>query len=958
MEIWLFLNRASQVRSQPVARHMFFGGQRDRCLGTPTNVGVCFGRPTEDEPGMDQKDEHLLSLIAQGPVVIYTSRPDGDYGATSISDNITAQLGYSPSDFVENASFWADHIHPDDREQTLAGLAALYENDQHEHDYRFLHKDGSYRWMNDRLRLLRDERGTPIEIVGYWVDITGRKEAEQAVRLSEERFELAMSGAEGGMWDKDLRTGIEQWAPRFYELLGYEPGEIEASNAMFMSVLHPDDRAHVEQAVQRHIERRSPNYQVEFRIRTKSGQQRWIRSRARAIWHDDGTPVRLVGFSTDITARKEAEAALRESDLRFNLAVSGANEGLWDRNLVTDNHYWAPRFYTLLGYEVGEIEPSNDTLLELLHPDDVSVAAQAIRAHILHRTPYDVEYRLLTKSDGYRWFRSRARAIWDESGRATRMVGFISDITEERRLRATLRETQQLLDSTPDPTIVVDGDGSIVFANSKASAFGYDNVELRHERIAALLPEFAQLSLASATSQELETFGRRRDGAEFPAEVSVSPIDTDAGRLVAVAIRDSSHRKEVEERERQLEAKLQHAQKLESLGVLAGGIAHDFNNFLTGVLGNAEVALMKLSAESPGRAELQNVIAATLRASDLTQQMLAYAGKGKFVIEPLDLSKLVEEIGHLVDASISKSVDVEYRLADRLPAVDADASQIQQIIMNLIINAAEAIGDRTGVVTVTTSAIDVDGSYLAEAYFDDDLATGRYVCLEVADTGCGMDDATRQRIFDPFFSTKFAGRGLGLAAVLGIIRGHHGTLEVYSEPDAGSVFKVLLPASASSVNEPTTQPQFDQGQRAVGTVLVVDDEEQVRIAARRMLETRDFTVLTAEDGQEALAVFRQQAKEIVVVLLDLTMPRMDGTATFQELRRIDPDVRVILSSGFNEQELTNRFGDHELAGFLQKPYGLGQLIDAVVQAATTRPPGHHREESVNTGVSLPRVHRR
>ena len=391
-------------------------------------------------------------------------------------------------------------------------------------------------------------------------------------------------------------------------------------------------------------------------------------------------------------------------------------------------------------------------------------------------------------------------------------------------------------------------------------------------------------------------------------------------------------RKRAEEHQKNIEAKLQQSQKLESLGVLAGGIAHDFNNLLMGVLGHAEIALIELTPESPARGDLKNITTAALRAAELTKQMLAYSGKGKFVVEALNLSKLVEEMAHLLQVSISKNVVLKYNFADNLPTIEADASQIRQVVMNLIINASEAVGEESGVVTVSTSVIEADHSYLSETYLDENLPEGYYVSLEVADTGCGMDEQTQQKIFDPFFTTKFTGRGLGLAAVLGIVRGHGGAMKIYSQPQRGTTFKVLFPASRQPVEESAGPSAPEQEWRGSGVILVVDDEETVRIAAKIMLETRGFTVLTAEDGRAALEVFRSRIDEIVVVLLDLTMPHLDGEETFRELRRMRPDVRVILSSGYSEQETTDRFAGKGLAGFIQKPYGLRPLIEKIRQA--------------------------
>ncbi len=401
---------------------------------------------------------------------------------------------------------------------------------------------------------------------------------------------------------------------------------------------------------------------------------------------------------------------------------------------------------------------------------------------------------------------------------------------------------------------------------------------------------------------------------------------------VLILVRDITGTKQMEEERQRLEEQLQHAQKLESLGVLAGGIAHDFNNLLTGVLGNAEIALMDLPPEVPARTQLQAISTAAQRAAELTKQMLAYSGKGRFVVQHLNLSTLVEEMANLLEVSISKKAVVSYDFARDLPPIEADATQIRQIIMNLMTNASEAIGNTSGAISVGTGVMEADRPYLSETYLDEQLPEGFYVYLEVSDTGCGFEKETMEKLFDPFFTTKFTGRGLGLAAVLGIVRGHGGAVKVSSEPARGSTFRVLFPCSEEAAKAPTQATVGDESWRGSGTILVVDDEEIVRRVTKMMLESLGFTVLMAQDGREALEVFRRRADEIALVVLDLTMPYLDGEETLRELLRIRPNVKTILSSGYNEQDLTDRFAGKGLSAFIQKPYRPDQLRKRVRQA--------------------------
>jgi signal transduction histidine kinase/CheY-like chemotaxis protein len=373
-----------------------------------------------------------------------------------------------------------------------------------------------------------------------------------------------------------------------------------------------------------------------------------------------------------------------------------------------------------------------------------------------------------------------------------------------------------------------------------------------------------------------------------------------------------------------LEEKLRKSQKLESIGLLAGGIAHDFNNLLTGIMGNASLALDVIPRDSAAQQLVQSVVRASERAASLTQQLLAYSGKGKFIVQPLDLSSLVRQIGELVRATIPKLVDLEFDLAPSLPAIEADVSQIQQVVMNLVINAAESIVGRPGRVLVRTGTQSLDEREIRNHALPDELTPGSYVWLEVQDTGCGMDADTQAKIFDPFFTTKFTGRGLGLAAVSGIVRGHHGAIRVYSAPGRGSMFRVLFPAAAAVVPIRSVV-SVSENLNGSGLVLVIDDEPAVRTAAEAALHRYGYRSILAENGPAGIAAFRQAPDDFAVVLLDLTMPVIGGEETFRILRRYRPDIPVIASSGYSESEASSRFPPGELNGFLQKPYSPADL---------------------------------
>jgi PAS domain S-box-containing protein len=503
-------------------------------------------------------------------------------------------------------------------------------------------------------------------------------------------------------------------------------------------------------------------------------------------------------------------------------------------------------------------------------------------------------------------------------------------------LAESARRLHAILDNIPDLAWVKDREGRYVAVNSALAGHlgrppeaivGETDATLFDHEEARRHADQERSAIAGSRASRIEVVSRAADGRDVALETILTPILDESGAVAGTTgvARDITERRQAEEQRRRLEAQVQHAQKLESLGVLAGGIAHDFNNLLMGILGNANLARLELPAESPVKDTVRDIEAAALRAADLTKQMLAYSGKGRFVIEHLDLSKLVQEMAHLLGTVISKKATLRVDLSDSLPPVEADGTQLRQVVMNLITNASDALEDRSGTISLRTGLIYADQSYLATAFVNETLPEGPYVYLEVSDTGVGMDEKVRARIFDPFFTTKFTGRGLGLAAVMGIVRGHRGAIRLYSEVGRGTTFKILLPAVPGAVVIGRGPDAADDDWQGEGVVLVVDDEATVRAVGSRMLERMGLAVVTAVNGREGLAALERLEGRVSAVLLDMMMPELGGEDTFHEIRRRYPDLPVVLSSGYNEQDATSGFAGRGLAGFVQKPYQLEEL---------------------------------
>jgi PAS domain S-box-containing protein len=640
----------------------------------------------------------------------------------------------------------------------------------------------------------------------------------------------------------------------------------------------------------------------------------------------------------DVTTRKVAGDELLRSEAQLRVLFETSHAGI----IVVDpagiitlaNNRMAELFGCSMEELVGSRYPDH------VPPDQRSTGDDRMRKLIAGEIDHVGTERHYIRKDGTDfWGHLSGRRHEDSGGNLISLVGQIADITERKKLEGELNDSLEqfslFMKYSPVYTFIkrIEDNQSRVLqiSDNYVDMVGKPAEELRGRTMYDLFPEdFARkiteddLMVASegkVIELEEQLNDRTYTTIKFPI------LREGKDNLVAGFTIDITDRKRAENEHEQLEKQMLHAQKLESLGVLAGGIAHDFNNILMAIIGNADLALMRINKESPAVENLHRIEQAAARAADLAKQMLAYSGKGKFVVEHIDLNRLLEEMLHMLEVSISKKAILRLNQHHPLPPVEADATQMRQIVMNLVINASEAIGDRSGVIAITTGCMDCDRGYLKDVWLDENLSDGLYVYLEIADSGCGMDKETLSKLFDPFFTTKFTGRGLGMAAVLGIIRGHHGAIKVYSEPGRGTTFKILLPASGRPDEIFNGKPQGDTWQGS-GTVLLVDDEETVRGIGAEMLKELGFSTVTAEDGREAVEIFTSR-NDISFVILDLTMPHMDGEQCFRELRQLKPDVKVIMSSGYNEQEVAGKFAGKGLAGFLQKPYKLSTLQDVI-----------------------------
>jgi PAS domain S-box-containing protein len=778
-----------------------------------------------------------------------------------------------------------------------------------------------------------------------------RQQVERRLSHSQKRYEDLFFFSNDAIFIHDMQGNILDVNPKAGELLNCLSEDLLGKNVKDFCT--GDEGP---QASQKALEELKEHNVTRFEITLQrdGSDSVEVDVSARLIEEEDGRQGLIQSVVRDITGKKRNERKLRQSEALYRGVYDVAPMAfvIWGRDCrVTD---WNRGAEEIFGWRREEV--LGRSFFEFLIPEEDRPRVQDVVALLLEgNLPGQVINKNLTRDGQVVTCEWNNAVLRSGEGEITGAISLGIDITARIQAEEDLRRSEKQLARAAELARVGHWEwwpdsGELIWTDETYRAFGYEpgsfkpRFEYFMERVAEedrdKVKQALHKTLKEGEPCNIEFHVNRADGTSGYLHALGEVTYGDGGQAMVMtgSVQDVTERHKAEEERLALEAQVQQSQKMESLGLLAGGIAHDFNNLLVGILGNADLALDEVDPAGEAHRSMWGIITAARRAAELCRQMLAYSGKGRFIVQPVNLNHLVEEMAQLLVSSISKKARLKYNFCSDLPCIEADSTQIRQVVMNLIVNASEALEEREGTIEISTGVVDCSREELDGMYLGETLDDGNYVYLCVKDNGCGMDESTLNRIFDPFFSTKFTGRGLGLAAALGIVRGHQGAIRIDSRPGQGTRVEMFFPVSShEEVPSEFTVDQIPQMTPHDKTVLVVDDEGSVRWVAEKMLRRAGLKVLLARDGREAVQVFKHYQDEIDCVVLDLTMPVQSGDEVFRQLKLIRSDVPVLLSSGYTEKDIRERYSDLEAADFLQKPYSHAELIGKVLRVLEIAP---------------------
>jgi PAS domain S-box-containing protein len=891
------------------------------------------------------RDRERQLVLAQTAARLGLWNRDLRTGVTATSGEFARLHGLTPDELPLEQEGWLQLVHPGDRERVMAEYQESVERAHvWDTEFRVVWPDGSIHWLLAKGHVFRDDAGRPVHLAGVNLDITERKRVETALRESEERLRFAQQAARIGTFDWNMENGVNTWTPELEAMHGLPPGGFLGTQAAWEDLVHPDDRARAVQLVTKSFEAGTPT-RGEWRVVWPDGSVHWLSGRWQVFKNSVGKPMRMTGVNIDVTDRQHVKQALLQSEERFRLAIKATNDAIWDLDLETGTVTWNETYSTLYGRPT---ETSDSWLwwIARIHAEDHERTVGGLHAAISSgASSWTCEYRFLRADGGWAYIYDRAYIARDASGKPWRVIGAMQDLTDRKQAETGLRESEErfrnMADTAPVMIWVAGPDKGITFFSKRwldftgqtmQQALGNSWVECVHPDDVNRCLDTYSSAFSARRNFEVEARLRRADGEYrwvFCSGVPRSvPDDTFAGYIGSCI--------DITELRRTQEEALAR-QKLEHLGVLANGIAHDFNNLLGSIMAQAELVEADLAGGTSPDGAIAGIKTVAIHGAEIVRELMIYAGQNQAgIFAPVDLSRLMAEMLELLKVSISKHARLKINLEKNLPAVLGNAPQIRQVLMNLIINASEALGETEGVIQVTTSC--VNGSSVSVPNNAANMPAGDYVRLEVSDNGCGMTEEAKTKIFDPFFTTKFAGRGLGLAVVQGIVRAHGGAIEVESAPGRGTTFHVLLPCTQKRALEAQNAVVSSEVERSHAltrtgaTVLVVEDEAVLRRAVSKALRIKGFSVMEAADGSVAIDLMRNHRDDINVILLDVTLPGASSKEVFEEATRIWAKPKVVLTSAYDRKTVDALFPGLRITQFIRKPFQLDDLASTLRNA--------------------------
>ncbi len=883
---------------------------------------------------------------------------DVETGRMTWDDKMHRIYGTQPERFSGTRKDFTDRVHPEDHERAM-GRDEVFQADRQAYSstFRIIQPGGAVRLLESHTRHFKDAKGKAVRYVGINRDITEEHAASRRLLELNERFQLALRSSRYGVWETDLSTGRLNWDDRMLEIYGISREAFDGRRATWINCIHPEDRSIALERVDPNAIEAEAGYRNEYRIVRPDGTVRHIEAHGQLETDAEGRPIRLVGLNRDISLERKTEAALHLIEERWQLALEGNNDGVWDWDVTTGHFFYDTRYSVMLGYALGELPTHYAAHHKLVHPDDRADFEANNQSHLDGAVSYfQHEHRIQSKSGDWVWVLDRGKVVSRSAdGRALRMVGTHTDITARKQLEQRLRQAEEL--SQQVGRLAQIGGWELKLDSGQLTLS--EGARTLHELPGSQQPNLDQFlnffTPEARATLRAALFGRTAASPVFDFEL---PFISATGRalwvrmigravlredrpvLVRGAVQDITARHDSENARRELEGQLFQAQKMETLGTLAGGIAHDFNNLLTGIIGYHELATDTIPEDHPARACLNEARGASMRARDLVEQILTFSRQSSGEEhEPVDLTLVLREAGRFLRATLAANIVIETDIPEDAGRVLANTTQIYQVLLNLGSNAAHAMRPNGGTLRISMHPTEI-GPERAPTLSG--ATPGRYLRLDVSDTGHGMDEGTIRRIFDPFFTTKNSreGTGLGLAVVHGIMRAHRGAIDVESTVGVGTTFHIYLPVaeqtSLTFTDEPERPPNGN-GQ----SIFVVDDEELVGRFITLALESIGYRVRTFNTGAKCLAALNEPGAHPDLLLTDQTMPGLQGTELAAAMQEKLPELPVIIMSGYFSKVPTQSLGELHHAQLLAKPFTTEELAYALNRAwrFSANPPG-------------------